>query len=80
LEAEAKAAREAEDAKRREAEETARKAAAAPDREKLIQFATMIRQLDVPPLATNAGKSLYTPLSIRIISLAEWIEEQSENL
>jgi hypothetical protein len=78
LEAQLKAAREAEEQKRRDAEEAARKAAAAPDKEKLLSFAATIRGLKVPALATN--KALSDEVFEQNIKYATWLEKKAASL
>jgi hypothetical protein len=57
-----------------------RKAAAAPDRDKLIAFATQLRALQVPVLSTTTGKSAAKTLAAQVNKFAEWIEAKADTL
>ena len=68
------------------AEEAARialiekRAAAAPDKDKLIQFAASVRNFQVPSCKTDEGKVVAADISRKVASFAEWIVKQVEVL
>jgi DNA repair exonuclease SbcCD ATPase subunit len=78
--------REAEEAKRKEQDrvdaekEAERKAAAAPDKEKLIAFAGWLRGVDVPHGSTDEGARIMLEAEKRISALASWISSEAEKL
>ena len=76
LEAEVKARRDAEEKRQREEEEAALRAAAAPDREKLMAFAALVRTLEVPEMSTADGKRC----AVRAAALVEDLANQIESL
>ena len=75
LEKELRAKQEAESARIKAEEEAKRKAAAAPDREKLIQFANGVRALPVPTLSPER-ESLTRTIRDQIEKFAVWAEKQ----
>jgi hypothetical protein len=90
-EAEAKALREAEIKRQAEAEakakaeteaakELARKAAAAPDRAKLIRFAADVRSLSLPTMKSEDGKATAEEIAAKVESFAKWIESQASKI
>lgn len=58
----------------------AKKAAAAPDRAKLMQFAGMVRHLDVPLANSEAGQIVAAEIGAKVESFAKWIEAQAATL
>lgn len=91
VEAQAKAIREASEKAQREAQEAAakakadaelaeKKAAAAPDKEKLINFANAIRALEIPAFSTDAAKSLSSVIANQREKFAAWLEDKSNAL
>lgn len=85
IEAKAKAEREAKDKSARE--EAARlederiakqKAEQAPDKEKALAFAGMIRKLQVPQLTSEKGKEFQKLLEGQVDGFAKWIETKTE--
>jgi hypothetical protein len=74
LEAEAKVRREAEEKRQREEAEAAAQAAAAPDREKLVALAALIRTVEVPEMSTKAGKQAGVTAAQLIEQLAREID------
>ncbi len=74
LEAEKRAAMEkqARETAAREAE--ALRAAQAPDREKVLAFAALVRRLPVPVLASPAGLKAQADLAAKVDGFARWIE------
>lgn len=89
--AEAEAAaikRQAEERQRREREAAEARAAAeaaaaaksalAPDREKLLAFADMIGEINVPELTTEPGKAVRVKVVSACTRLAEWVRKQAE--
>jgi len=88
---EAKALREAEIKRQAEieakakadelaAKESARKAAAAPDKQKLIDFAQVIRSLELPTVKSEDGKKTLLEISEKVESFAKWIETQANKI
>jgi hypothetical protein len=91
LEAEAKALRDAEanrianekaaaDQLKKAVEAAARKAAAAPDRAKLMEFASKVRSLVVPLARSEAGREVAAEINRKVESFAKWIETQAATL
>lgn len=91
VEAQAKAIREASEKAQREAQEAAakakadaelaeKKAAAAPDKEKLLNFANAIRALEIPAFSTDAAKSLSSVIASQREKFAAWLEDKSNAL
>lgn len=78
LEAEAKAKADAEAKKKRSEAAAAKRAAAEPDRKKLLCFAKDVR--DMVTLPTIANKQARDEIVLRILQLAQFIEEKAENL
>ena len=70
----------AADAKAKAEAAAAKKAAAAPDRAKLMQFAGMVRHLDVPLANSEAGKEVAAEIGAKVESFAKWIESQAATL
>ena len=90
-EAEAHALREAEANRLAEAEATeaakvkaeilaAKKAAAAPDRQKLMHFADVVRHLDVPLATSEEGQRVAAEIGAKCEGFAKWIEAQASSL
>lgn len=73
-------AKEAEEAKARAAAEAARKAAAAPDKERVLAFVLMIRSIQAPEAKSEDGKKIMAEISDKIESFAKWIELQAAKL
>lgn len=91
LQAEAQALRDAEakriaDAKaadeaRAKAESlAAKKAAAAPDKAKLMEFAALVRKLDVPLMKSADGRNVAADVGVKVDAFAKWIETQAATL
>lgn len=80
LEKEAADKRAAEEASKKEAEEKARKAAGAPDKAKLLAFATSIRSLPQPIMASEDGKAAARTLADQVEKFAKWIEASASKL
>lgn len=74
----AKVAAEKAAAEKAEADRLA--AEVAPDREKLIAFATMLRGLPVPKLTTEKGKAAGVSLEGQMGKMVNWIEKLSRQL
>lgn len=79
------AAKEA--AKRKAAEEAERerlakaaRAAAAPDKEKLLRFADVLNNLDVPKMDTEAGKIVEQKLNTSLVNFANWTRTAASKL
>lgn len=72
--------RAAEEASKKEAEEKARKAAGAPDKAKLLAFATSIRSLPQPIMASEDGKAAARTLADQVEKFAKWIEASASKL
>ena len=87
LEAEAKALREeqqrqaeAKATQEREAAAAAKKAAAAPDKAKLLEFAATVRALTIPQMKTENGQVVRNDVATKAESFARWIEAQAKTL
>ncbi len=63
-----------------EAEAAARKAAAAPDKEKLLAFAAQVAAMTVPTVSSPAGQALAEQLTKKIAWLADWTITQADAL
>lgn len=86
-EAEAKALRdeqqrqaEARAAQEREAAAAAKKAAAAPDKAKIITYAAAVRGLIPPGVTTEEGRRVAAEITAKTESFARWIEAQAKTL
>jgi hypothetical protein len=80
LEAELKAKAEAEDKARKDAELIAKKAAAAPDKEKLLSLAIQISALKLPDLKTAEAKAILASVETLIAKTAAYINEKAATL
>lgn len=80
IEAELKAKAEAEEAARKAAEKAAKKAAAAPDKDKLIAFAFSVREVKVPDVSSEEAKAITAEIHGMIERLAKWVEGKVETL
>lgn len=88
--AEKKAREEAEEAVRRANQEAIDKQAAeakarqdaakAPDRDKLVAFAALLRALEFPVMTTDEGKSAVAKLKENTGKLADWTVKKSEEM
>ena len=58
----------------------AKKAASAPDREKLMHFADIVRHLDVPLANSEDGKRVAAEVAVKCEGFARWIEAQVATL
>lgn len=76
-EAQRKAAEEAE--RKRIADEAA-KAAKAPDKEKLLVFASTIRSIEIPEFTTDEADQIGAKLNENLLKLAGWIESKAGEL
>jgi hypothetical protein len=90
-EAEAKALRDAEakrladekaaaDAKAKAEAAAAKKSAAAPDREKLMHFADIVRHLNVPLAQSEDGQRVAAEIGAKVENFAKWIETQAASI
>ena len=91
LESEAKALRDAE-AKRISDEKAAaeakvkadalaaKKAAAAPDKAKLMEFAAIVRELKLPDVKSGQAETVRLEIESKVASFAKWIETQASTL
>lgn len=61
-------------------EDAAKKAAQAPDKEKLLAFAVMIRGLEVPTMSVDEAQSVADEVSNQLRHFAHWIEKQTSVL
>lgn len=76
-EAELRAQREA-DARRIASErEAERKAAAAPDRDKLLNYANAIRAIDIPEFTTESAKAIAATIRASRDKFAGWVDEKA---
>ena len=73
----AEAAAAKEEAERISAE---KKAAAAPDKEKLLQLAATFRNVQFPEVSTDAADSVLAELNMKVSALAEWITKKANAL
>ena len=81
LEAEIKAKEEAEEKTRIEKEEAKRKAAAAPDKEKLLSFAKQLADIDISgAFLTDKGRDIYVKADNMLIDVVKFIREKANKL
>ena len=85
--ADAQAKRQVEEIAQRKEKENAeatkeakRKAAMLPDKEKLIAFANMLADIELPRLKNKGAKDILNEISIRIVELSEAIKGQAGRL
>lgn len=78
--ARADAERRAEEERQAAAAAEARAAELAPDREKLLALARTVRALQVPEMATEAGKVAGAKVAEQIAKMAAWIEKTGAGL
>ena len=79
-EAEIAAAKAREEAVRIAAEAAKKKAAAAPDRDKLMVFAAAVRAIPQPVLSTFNGKNASKVLAEQVKKFTDWIETTADKL
>lgn len=79
-EAELKAKHDAEVKARDLAAAAAKKAERAPDKTKLAAFSKMIRDIAYPKLTSGEGKLIEVELSVRLSSVADWIDTKVKSL
>jgi hypothetical protein len=90
-EAEAKALRDAEakrladekaaaEAKAKADALAAKKAAAAPDKAKLMEFATRMRDIEIPMVKSESAGVVRNDIAAKLESFAKWIESQAATL
>lgn len=75
-----KAAREIAEAEAAANKEAQRRAAAAPDKDKLITYANAIRAIDIPEFATDGAKALAGTIRASRDKFVSWICEKSEGI
>lgn len=80
LEAELKAKADAEDKARKEAELSAKKAAAAPDKDKLLALAIQISTMKLPELKTPEAKAILSDVETLIAKTAAYINTKAATL
>ena len=80
LEQEIREKAEAEAARVATEQEAARKAAAAPDKEKLLAIVARMKALRSPELTTEAAKDVSAEFSAKWFRLAEWLEARAAAL
>lgn len=80
LEAELKAKADAEDKARKEAELFAKKAAAAPDKDKLLALAIQISTMKLPELKTAEAKAILSDVETLIAKTAAYINTKAATL
>lgn len=78
--AEKAAAEQAEQARQAAEEEARRAAELAPDREKLVALAAMLRSLPIPTLTTDRGQAAAAKVADQIAKMAAWVEKTGEAL
>ena len=60
--------------------DAAKKAAAAPDKNKMIEFAGIVRALSVPEAKSENGKRIAAEIAEKVQSFAAWIEKQAATI
>ena len=80
IEAEAKKAREAEAERQRKIDEQKRKSEAAPDREKLAEYAKSIRDVSFPKMASEAGENALIEIQTSVGKMIAWINLKADSL
>jgi hypothetical protein len=70
----------AADAKAKADALAAKKAAAAPDKAKLMEFAALVRKLEVPIMKSIEGKNVAVDVGVKADNFAKWIESQAATL
>lgn len=80
VEAELRGQREAAERDRLAAEASVRKAALAPDRDKLVAFASALRELRVGDVQSDDAKIVVQELAARVAKLSAWIENEAKTL
>ena len=60
--------------------DAAKKAAAAPDKSKLVEFAGIVRALSVPETKSADGKRIAAEIAEKVLSFANWIEKQAATI
>ena len=80
IEADLKAERDAQAKRKADAEEAAHKAAAAPDKDKLLNYANAIRALEVPTFSTDAAQAVGTVIVSQRDKFVQWLESKTEAL
>jgi hypothetical protein len=70
----------AAEAKRHADELAAKKAAAAPDKEKLMAFAEQVRALQLPEVKSPDAQSAKAEIQAKVSSFAKWIETQASTI
>lgn len=76
----AAAEKRAQEEARRKEREAAEKAARAPEKNKLIRFAGMVRFLERPAMATDAGRAMMAEIDKKCDAFADWIEKRAGEL
>lgn len=79
-EAEAKALRDAAAKKLADEAKAAKKAAAAPDRAKLVAYWSGLDAVNRPTMATERGKIIMETMDAKMHELAKWLESQADSL
>lgn len=77
IQAEIQDAKDAQARREAERREEARRAAAAPDRDKLLNYANAIRALDVPTFFTPEAQALARLVASQRDKFAAWLEEKA---
>lgn len=77
LERKLQAQRDADAKRKADEAEAARKAAAAPDRDKLLNYANAIRALEIPTLSTPEAQSIANLIAPSRDKFVHWIEEKA---
>ncbi len=80
IEAEVRAQKEAAEAKVRAEQEAAAKAAAAPDREKLLAFADHVKTLNPGTFTTSKGVMIQTEVLAQIDKFATWLRGKANDI
>ncbi len=79
LEAKLKAQREADELRKRQEAEAARKAAAAPDKEKIVRLAKSL-DVPIPEMSTPEGKAVIEAFMVKQDALIGWLREEYKKL
>jgi hypothetical protein len=74
------AERKAEEARLAEEREEAEAAAKRPDQNKLMMLATVIEELNVPPMSTDAGKAIAAKIEASLAKFVKWVRDNAEEL
>jgi fused signal recognition particle receptor len=80
LEAEIAAQKKAQDDELSRQEALRKKAAAAPDKEKILAFASVVKALKMVNLTTDKGKTIQAEIAAKTVAFSKWIENKTTEL